>query len=186
MLTTKKPEWRYSNVFFVNLTLSIANALSKCFTIDFEQVYFSLYETNYLPALASKGWSKRTFRFDKVRGAILHALLICSSLESEDTLNNVSLNSSWHIIHLLLYNGNIERMTFLFGGEQHSSVIVKPTVRSFILDSFSFNTLLQWLWYEYLLFNRVVFAAPFKFPILRKRYRSINMLPRISSDLFLL
>ena len=48
------------------LTLNIANALSEGFIIDFDQVYFSLYETNYLPALASEAWSKQTFIFDKV------------------------------------------------------------------------------------------------------------------------
>ena len=68
------------------LTLNIANVLPECFTIDFEQLYFSLYERNYLPALASKAWSKQTFKIDKVRGAILNVFLICSSLVSEDTL----------------------------------------------------------------------------------------------------
>ena len=71
-------------------------------TIDFEQVHFSQYETNYLPALPSKAWSKRTFTVHKVQGAILNVFLICSSLESEDALNNVSLDCFWHIIHLFL------------------------------------------------------------------------------------
>ena len=126
------------------LTLDIANPLFECFTIDIEQGYFILYKRNYLPALVSKAWSKRTFTVDKVRGAILNSFLICSSLESEDTLNNVCLYCFWHIIHLFLsYNGAIDRLTFRFGEEQHSSVIFKSEACFFILDSLSFNTLLQ-------------------------------------------
>ena len=55
------------------LTLNIANPLFDCFTIDFEQLYFSLYKTNYLAALASKAWSKWTFIVDKARGEVLNA-----------------------------------------------------------------------------------------------------------------
>ena len=58
------------------LTLNTAYALLECLTIDLEQVYFSLYKTNYLPALASKACSKPTFTVDMVRGAILNAFLI--------------------------------------------------------------------------------------------------------------
>ena len=43
----------------------------------------------------------------------------------------------------LSYNGTIGHVNFRFGEEQHTSVIVKAEVRFFVLDSLSFNTLLQ-------------------------------------------
>ena len=93
------------------LTLNIANALAECLPIDFEQVYFSLYGTNYLPVVASKAWSKQTFTFYKVLGAFLNAFLICSALESEDTFINVSLDCFWQITNLFQsYNGIIEHV----------------------------------------------------------------------------
>ena len=104
--------------------------------MDLEQVSVSLVKTNYLPALESKAWSKRTFTLVNVRGAILNVFLICSSVDLDDILNKAYLNCFLHIIHCFLsYAGTIERLTIRLGGEQHSSITVESEIRLLILDS---------------------------------------------------
>lgn len=85
MLTIRKPEWPCSNAFCVKL--NIANTLFKYLTADFEQKIFSLYTTNYLPALASKALPKGTSTGDKEQGAILNAFQLLMP-QAEDTLNS--------------------------------------------------------------------------------------------------
>lgn len=69
------------------LNLNIAKTLFKYLTVDFEQKIFSLYTTNYLPALASKALPKGTSTGDKERGAILNAFQLLMP-QVEDTLNS--------------------------------------------------------------------------------------------------